>query len=354
MNNSKIKAVVTACKKVGMDVMVGTTQNSSLAVAGKDRSSDLIYFNKGIETAYTKIEPKVLLDSLEVLEEMKTVNIREDTLKVVDTTDATLELTLEEEINLTRELKIASGDYKEIITLDYDELEPHRQIVPVAYESLSIRGIRINPNGIYSTDTYRLRATTRENSNVKEGFTLPLTVIDFIKTLKMKSVKIEKSLTTEYYRIELEGCGYLCFKPIPLAYPNVDGILNSSCRNYTRTLEFNKKELEKEIKKLTKVSSGDIHKYRAIFILNPDNTFNISANSSTMKYSKTLKADVKGDMLDAEKLFSLNSKLLLDAIKQCKLDVFALEITEEPVNSPSKMILDTNMIELLMPLRLEK
>jgi len=234
---------------------------------------------------------------------------------------------------------VNTGDITE---LDTDKLIECLSCTPSDKYNLSIAGVRIDKNGYTSTDTYRLY-------NIKDNFeievTIPLEVVEFLKTCKApRVIKLEK-LECNTYKIKLDY-GTLYFKATELQFPDAESVLRTSKMRSNKFYEINKKEFDKILKKGVKVENPDC-KYGAIFNFQ-DKKFDIEVTSGTMCFKTTSKL-VAGENENLK--ISLNQKFLQSAIKKIKSDTFTISGS----NSSSMVQIqgdDASRIEIIMPLAL--
>ena len=228
------------------------------------------------------------------------------------------------------------------IEIDTDKLIECLSCTPSDKYNLSIAGVRIDKNGYTSTDTYRLY-------NIKDNFkieaTIPLEVVDFLKTCKaQRIIKLEK-LECNTYKIKLDY-GTLYFKTTELHFPDAESVLRTSKMRSNKFFEINKKEFDKILKKGVKVENPDA-KYGAIFNFK-NKEFDIEVTSGTMCFKTTSKL-VSGENENLK--ISLNQKFLQSAIAKIKSNSFTISGS----NSSSMIQIqgdDASRIEIIMPLAL--
>ena len=234
---------------------------------------------------------------------------------------------------------VNTGDVTE---LDTDKLIECLSCTPSDRYNLSIAGVRIDKNGYTSTDTYRLY-------NIKDSFcievTIPLEVVEFLKTCKApRIIKLEK-LECSTYKIKLDY-GTLYFKATELQFPDAQHIIRTSNSYCDKEYTINKKTFINVLKKGVKVENNDA-KYGAIFNFKRKE-FDILVTSSIMEFKATEKVlDGSNENLK----ISLNQKFLQSAIAKIKSDTFTISGS----NSSSMVQIqgdDLTRTEIIMPLAL--
>lgn len=285
------------------------------------------------------VDKKIFKKSMDILDfKLDKINIDDKTIDFVNKKD---KVTIKNENSSCYSPFIPTGA-GEKIKISTDKLIECLSCTPSNSDNLSIAGVRIGKNGYTSTDTYRLY-------NIKESFkmdlTIPLQVVEFLKTYKAPAeIKIE-NLGSGSYKIKLDY-GTLYFKAIVLQFPNAEGVIATANNRSEKFYKINKKEFEKILKKGVKIENPD-SKYGAIFNFK-HKEFDILVTSGTMCFETT------SNLIAGEKdnlKISLNQKYLQSAIAKIKSDTFTISGS----NSSSMVKIqgdDLTRVEVIMPLAL--
>lgn len=228
------------------------------------------------------------------------------------------------------------------IEIDTDKLIECLSCTPQKMGNISIEGVRVDKNGYTSTDTYRLYHI-KDNFNM--DLTIPLKVVEFLKTCKApRIIKLEK-LECNTYKIKLDY-GTLFFKATELNFPDAQHIIRTSSSYCDKEYTINKKTFINVLKKGVKVENNDC-KYGAIFNFKRKE-FDILVTSSIMEFKATEKVlDGSNENLK----ISLDQKFLQSAIAKIKSNSFTISGSRS-----SAMVKiqgeDLTRTEIIMPLAL--
>lgn len=200
----------------------------------------------------------------------------------------------------------------------------------------TINYVAITKYGFSATDSYRL-GILKSDIKVNDVYLIPYSVIDLIEN--EKKIKLSQDKTGKY-QIELDDLK-IQFNNFLKNFPGIDSILKTAS-NLSYNITFNKKELEKTLKKVNKIAIECQEKYRIQLILNKTTT--ITATNKTMEIEQQIKAlQTCGESIK----IAFNSSFLLDFLKRVVVE----EVTMNYYSTNTMVNFNTDDYQyILMPM----